>query len=121
MVLSCTLAPPNSCLIALCALFSSSFSFLFDKEVSVTKGAISQKTVNTNWLFFKEIFHQLLKKYQNILPEKTAQELKRFSDIKLMDTTVIQVCKKLEKIFQGFKEGIPQIKIHTRFSLLGVK
>ncbi len=121
MVFACTISGPTGCFSGLCALFATAFCHLFPEQcpLSITKAAISKKTSKTNWLFFKDVFNQLLKRYQNVLPEKIIRKLSQFSEIKLIDSTVIQVCKKLESIFQSTKEGIATIKIHTRFNLLG--
>ena len=121
MVFACTMSEPTGCLAALCAQFATAFCHLFigQNPNTITKAAISKKTKKTNWLFFKEVFNRLLMRYQRILPVNTIEKFKQFSDIKAIDATVIQVCKKLETIFQSTREGIATIKIHTSFSLLG--
>ena len=121
MVFACTMSETTGCLAALCAQFATAFCHLFagQNPTTITKAAISKKTKKTNWLFFKDVFNRLLMRYQRILPASTIEKFKQFSDIKAIDSTVIQVCKKLESIFQSTREGIATIKIHTSLSLLG--
>ncbi len=121
MVFACTISKPTGCLSGLCTLFAIAFCHLFEdkRQETISKAAISKKTSKINWLFFKDVFHRLLKQYQDIFPNPVTKKLKKISDIKILDSTVIQVCKKLETMFKSTKEGIATIKVHLRFSFSG--
>lgn len=123
MIFSATTTGSIGCLAALCALFTAAFANLFPEEnpSSVTKAAVSKKMSNVNWLFFKDIFDRLLKEYHKILPGNTQKKLttliKNLSAVKAVDSTVVQICKKLEAIFASTKQGIATLKINFRFDL----
>ncbi len=109
----------RGCLMNLVSFFCTAFVCLFPSReiITVSRMALSKKMKNVKWMFFKEIFNQLLKNYLNILDSKTRLFFEKFADCIAVDSTIIKLNKILEKIFKSIHKGKSALKMHTAFSI----
>jgi len=94
---------------------ASVFRKLYGNDI--TKGGIKKQMKRRDWHWFKDIYEELL---QECLPKLDAMEydfLGRFTDVRAVDSTVIEIVKKLGGKFRATTKGLAALKVHTLFSV----
>lgn len=86
------------------------------KKTSLTKMAFSKKLKNTPWIFFREIFYNLVESYfQTPDNAEALQWMKQFNEVYIHDATTITLNKFFKDLFQAAR--FQAAKIFTLFSL----
>ena len=84
---------------------------------TITKQSISDQMQRRDWHWLKEIYDRLLKRYWSRLDGIDRDFLEEFKDVRIVDSTVIEVVKTLRKKFRATTKGRAALKIHVVFSL----
>lgn len=119
IVLSAGQPTVRGALFQVVAFFVAALSGLFPtaETFTLTKMALSLKLKETDWFFFRGVYHRLLARYTNLFPPSQRTQLEAFKEVFILDATISRVHKALLKLFQSVHKDQAACKVNVRYSL----
>ena len=94
------------------SLFCVVSATVLGQAVSLTRMAISKQIKRRSWPFFQAVLSHLTAQYPDQVPSLVARLEPRLKDWRLVDSTVLDLARRLRRHFKSTVKGKAQLKLH---------